>query len=78
MVHVLIRDDIVFNHMNVLSAGACGAVRWHQRAQSVMEPECYNNHKGSELCSIANGHPLTLHRESAQSYIYYMGYNLLA
>ncbi len=27
----------VYNHMNVLSPGACGATRWHQRIQTCTE-----------------------------------------
>ncbi len=32
-------------------------------AQSVMGPECSNDHKGRGLCNIANEHPLALRTE---------------
>ena len=32
-----------------------GCINASRQAQSVMGPECSNDHKGSELCSIANG-----------------------
>ena len=35
-----------------------GHVDIPRHAQSVMGPECSNYHKGSELCNIANGHPI--------------------
>ena len=35
-----------------------GHVDIPRHAQSVMGPECSNYHEGSELCNIANGHPI--------------------
>ena len=35
-----------------------GHVDIPRHAQSVMGPECSNYHEGSELCNIANGHPV--------------------
>ena len=35
-----------------------GNVDIPRHAQSVMGPECSNYHEGSELCNIANGHPI--------------------
>ena len=35
-----------------------GQVDIPRHAQSVMGPECSNYHEGSELCNIANGHPI--------------------
>ena len=52
--------------MRVLSPDACGATRRHHastHAQSVMGPECSNDHKGRGLCNIANEHPLALRTE---------------
>jgi hypothetical protein len=37
-----------------------------KHAQSVMWPECSNDHKGSELCIIANRHPLTTPQSAQQ------------
>ena len=38
--------------------GQPGHVNAPRHAQSVMGPECSNYHEGSELCNIANGHPI--------------------
>ena len=38
--------------------GQPGHVNTPRHAQSVMGPECSNNHEGSELCNIASGHPI--------------------
>ena len=47
--------------MRVLPPHACGTTRPRQRTQTCAEchgPECSNYHEGSELCNIANGHPI--------------------
>ena len=43
------------HHTPVGQPGHANAPR---HAQSVMGPECSNYHEGSELCNIANGHPI--------------------
>ena len=40
-----------------------------RHVQSVMGPECSNNHKGSELCIITNSHPLTTPQSTQYSTI---------
>jgi hypothetical protein len=47
--------------MQLALTSACGAIRaisTSGHVLSIMGPECSNNHKGSGLCIIANGHPV--------------------
>jgi hypothetical protein len=51
----------VLIYMTLALPSACGitrAINASRHAQSDMGPECSNNHEGSELCIIANGHPI--------------------
>ncbi len=47
-----------------------GDINASTHAQSIMGPECSNDHKGRGLCNIADEHPLALRTECSTIYIY--------